>query len=241
MVNDTIKSSSGIPHWKRRLYLPTYSVKESARYAKTTPQTIGHWHYYEGKVGPAISGKTKGKSISYLQLIEIAFVATMRKQGMSLQKIRKTREYARQNLEVEYPFAQLEWKTEGVHLLLELRDIEGETEANKLLVENELIAGDLGGQIGWKPAMAERFREFHYEDGLALIWYLRGLDCPVRIDPRISFGAPTIDGLPTWVIKGRWNVGETIQEIKEDFNLVEKNIIYALNFEGIELQSQYAS
>ena len=240
MAKVSTDNSPKIPHWKRRLYLPAYSVKESARYAKTAPQTIGYWHFYEGKVGPAIPGRTRGKSISYLQLIEIAFVATMRKQGMSLQKIRKVREYARQNLEVEYPFAQLEWKTEGVHLLLELRDIEGETEMNKLIVENELIIGDKGGQIGWKPAMAERFKEFQYEDGLALIWYLRGIDCPVRIDPRISFGAPTIDGLPTWVIRGRWDAGETIQEIIEDFDFDKKNVLFALNFEGIELQSQYS-
>ena len=216
------------PPWKRRLFLPAYSIKESARYAGTTPQTVAHWHYYGGKVGPAIKGKERGKPLSYLQLIEVAFVATMR-QFMSLQKIRRAREYARQTFEVEYPFAELRWKTEGTHLLLDLRDFEEDVELDSLIV------ADRAGQEAWTPAMAERFAQFEYEEGLALIWYVRGRQNPIIIDPRVSFGAPTVQGLPTWIIRGRWEAGESTDEIRDDFYLDTNYIIHALRFEGIEL------
>ncbi len=86
--------------------------------------------------------------------------------------------------------------------------------------------------------MAERFKQFTYEDGIALIWHVRGSDCPVQIDPRIAFGAPTVKGLPTWILKGRWLAGETIKEIQEDFQIEPEYIKYGLQFEGIELEAE---
>ena len=228
MVQTKDKNSPQPPPWLRRLYLPAYSIREAAYYAGISPQVVANWHYYGGKVGPAIPGKEKGKRLSYFQLIEVAFVATMRKEGMTLQKIRKAREYARQTFNSEYPFAQLKWKTEGTHLLLELKDIVGDKDMERL------IAADLSGQIGWKPVMAERFKQFVYENEIALIWHVRGTDFPVKIDPRIAFGAPTVKGLPTWILKGRWLAGEIIEEIQDDFQIEPEYIKYALEFEGIE-------
>ncbi len=126
--------------WLRRLYLPAYSITEAAKYAGTSPQTVSNWHYYSGLVGPAIAGKERGKALSYFQLIEVAFVATMRKEGLSLQKIRKAREYALQIFEAEYPFAQLRWKTEGTHLTLELKDIEGDAEISQFIARDSVRA-----------------------------------------------------------------------------------------------------
>jgi uncharacterized protein (DUF433 family) len=229
-----LKEKPQVPPWMRRLNLPAYSVAESARYAGVSPQLVASWHYYKGKVGPALPGKEHAKPLSYYQLIEVAFVATMRKEGMTLNQIRETREYARQTFEVEYPFAQLKWKTEGTHLLLDLRDIEGEIGVDKL------IAGDLKGQEAWRPFMAERFKQFEYEEGIALVWHVCGKKSPITIDPRISFGAPSVQGLPTWVIRGRWNAGETIAEIKKDFKISLDNIKSALRFEGIQLSPRYA-
>ncbi len=204
-------------------------MAESARYAGTSSRIVSHWHYYHGEVGPAIKGKEKGKPLSYFQLIEVAFVATMRRANISLQKIRKAREFASQTFEVEYPFAELRWQTEGKHLLLELGDILGEKEFGKLIV------ADKSGQEAWKPIMAERFEQFEYEESIALKWHVCGLNNPILIDPRVSFGAPTIHGLPTWTLKGRREAGETVDEISEDFNLDVRDIITGLKFEGIDL------
>ena len=82
--------------------------------------------------------------------------------------------------------------------------------------------------------MGDRFAEFDYEHEIVIRWHLAGRASQVMIDPRIAFGAPTVSGLPTWVILGRYNVGETIPEIAEDFEICESDIRDALAFEGVE-------
>jgi uncharacterized protein (DUF433 family) len=62
----------------------------------------------------------------------------------------------------------------------------------------------------------------------------------VVIDPRISFGAPVVSGIPTWVVKGRWEAGENIFDIREDFGLDENDIRHALTFEGIQIEQNAA-
>ncbi|OGO30845.1 MAG: hypothetical protein A2Z29_04070 [Chloroflexi bacterium RBG_16_56_11] len=229
MITDLRIDNPQRPKWKKRLYLPAYSIKESAYYAGTYSQTVSYWHHhFTSRLAPAIPKKIKGESLSYYELIEVAFVATMRKENISLQRIRNAREYARQTFKVEYPFAELRWQTEGTHLLLELRE-SGESDLGKLIV------ADKHGQEAWKPVMAERFKQFEYENGIALIWHVRGTQNPITINPRISFGAPTINGIPTWVIKGRAEAGETPKEIEEDFNIGVDDIALALQFEGIKL------
>jgi len=212
--------------WKRRLYLPAYNISEAARYARTSMQTITYWHYRPSKYG-ALLPKAKRKPLSYLQLVEVAFVATFRALGVSLQRIRKAREYASKTFNVEYPFAEQRWLTEGFHALLDLRDIEGETEYNRLIV------ADRAGQEAWQTMVGDRFAEFDYDHGLALVWHVAGRRSPIIIDPRIAFGAPTIGGIVTWIVKGRIEAHETISEIRDDFGLTEEQIEYALEFEGM--------
>jgi uncharacterized protein (DUF433 family) len=100
---------------------------------------------------------------------------------------------------------------------------------------DSLIVGDADGQIAWQEMVSERFAQFDYEQGLALIWHVRGRQNLVVIDPRISFGAPTVNGIPTWVLKGRWNAGEDIDAIQDDFHLDRRYIRAGLRFEGIDL------
>lgn len=214
--------------WQRRLYLPAYSIVDAARYARTSPRTVSYWHYQGSPLGPALPGRERRVPLSSLQLVEVAFVATFRELGVSLQRLRRAREYLAQTFHAEYPFAQMRLKTEGQHILLDLQEIEPDTEVGRLIV------ADAEGQIAWKDLVAERFAEFSYENGLAVRWHVRGKESPVIIDPRVSFGAPTIRGVPTWAIRGRILAGEPAREIAEDFGLEEGDVLEALQFEGVE-------
>ena len=81
--------------------------------------------------------------------------------------------------------------------------------------------------------MADRFALFDYEYELAIRWHLAGRESPVVIDPRIAFGAPAIRGIPTWILRGRWVAGESLEDIQEDFGLTQDEIVGGLGFEGI--------
>ncbi len=215
--------------WRRRLYLPAYRVAEAARYSGTSAQTVTRWRHHGGQLGPALPGRPKRQHLSYLELVEVAFVATFRKLGVPLQRIRRARAYAAQVLGSEHPFAEYRWLTEGHHAMLRLGELEDDASVSNLVV------ADSHGQIAWQEMVGQRFTQFDYDQGLALIWYVAGRDSMVVIDPRTSFGAPTVRGIPTWVLKGRWSAGESISDIQADFGLSEEESMDGLLFEGISL------
>ena len=216
--------------WRRRLYIPAYTTAIAARYSKSNPRTVSYWHRARSPLGPALPGKQKGTALSYLQLVEVAFVATFRSLGVSLQRLRKAHDYLETVFEAEYPFATLRLETEGSHVLMDLLDVEPDRELEKVVIADE------GGQLGWKSLVGERFAEFDYEHDLAVVWHPAGRESEVAIDPRISFGAPQVSGIPTWAIRGRSVAGELIQDIAEDFGLSDDQVKEALVFEKIEVE-----
>ena len=83
-----------------------------------------------------------------------------------------------------------------------------------------------------------RVLKFDYEDGLAVRWHVAGKDSEVIIDPRIQFGAPSVDGVPTWAIKGRWEAGEDLADIADDFGISRALLRKALTFEGVDIKAE---
>ncbi len=208
--------------WRRRLYLPSYQIGEAAAYAQVTPQTVVAWHPIEAAL---LAQRERRAALSYMQLIEVAVVAAFRKAGVSMKRIRAAREYAAKTLKSEYPFAEYSFKEEGKHLWLDSGQID--------VKPGTVVSADQGGQLAWESVIG-RLREFEYEkQGIVLRWHVAGPSSPIIIDPRISFGAPTVRGTPTWVIRGRWDAGESDSDIADDFGIRREDVREALKFEGI--------
>jgi uncharacterized protein (DUF433 family) len=215
--------------WRRRLYLPTYKVSEAAQYAHVSTKTVVDWHRVGGRKAVTLSVRESRASLSYMQLIEVAVVAAFRASGLSLARIRDAREYVSKTFQSEYPFAECRFKREGKRLLLSFDQIEGPKGAGKYVDTTE------GGQLVWESFVNPRLQEFEYGDGgIAVRWHVAGNKSPILIDPQISFGAPTVKGVPTWVIKGRWEAGESIADIASDFDLKKLDVRKALQFEGVK-------
>ena len=224
----TLTAERGVEPWRRRLYLPTFRVADAARYSNVSPQVVTNWGRRNVAEGPPpLPGRAPGERLSYLQLVEVAFVAIFRRLGVSLDTIARTRGYMRQTFSSEYPFAQYSFKTDGVRMLLRWVEYEDVPELN------EVIVADVGGQLGWEALMAARLAEFDYEHDLALVWHVAGRRSPVKIDPRISFGAPTVSGVQTWALKGRWTAGGGVSDMVEDFAIDEASVVAGLQFEGV--------
>ena len=257
--------------WMRDLYLPAYHVSEAAKYVGVHPNTISAWHY---RGDPVLPGRTKGRMLSYLELIEVAFVAFFRKLGISMELVREARNYqgstvnedwrdseilpvddlpsvdfvefakvsvvegyeieerdfSVSNIESEYPFASLRFKTEGLHILTEYH--KSDPSAPKWA---RSMTSDILKRLNWVHITENQFADFDYSHGIVSRWHLAGRDSQVLIDPRITFGDPTVSGLSTWVILGRYNAGETIPEIMDDFEISETAVRDALAFEGIRV------
>ncbi len=214
--------------WLRRMILPNYQIKEAARYAGVSPQTVAAWHKSGARKNVRLTKRGRGEALSYMQLIEVAVVAAARKAGVPFRRIRDARDYVSEKFHSEFPFAEYRFKTDGKYLLMDYEQFDKASGKDKLLLP------DQGGQLAWKIIMG-RLREFEYEDdrGIVIRWHLDGPRSPIMIDPRVSFGAPSVDGTPTWVIKGRWEAGESVSEIAEDFGLPLTTVKRVLRFEGL--------
>lgn len=216
--------------WRSRLYVPNYRIREAARYAHLSSQTVAKWHSKPGSNRKStLSVKAQGASLSYLQLIEVAVVSSFRKAGVTLKKIAAAREYLAKQLEAEFPFAEYRFKTDGKDLWMDYAQFEASAG------DKTLLAASQGGQLAWSDIIG-RLQEFDYEneDGLAIRWHLAGRDESVIIDPRIQFGAPSVEGVATWAFKGRWEAGEDIDEMADDFGIANVDVLAALRFEGID-------
>jgi uncharacterized protein (DUF433 family) len=220
-------SSSAMRWPNQRLYLPAYRFADAARLARTTPQSVTRW--FRGysvpghRMEPVLPMANGGTIISYLQLVEAAFVASFRYLGVDLDRLRRAHRYLRERFDIEHPFAAYRFATDGVHVLTQFGE--------------EMVAVDQGGQLAMAEVIRARAAEFDYEDGLALRWRPRGPDSVVLVDPRIAFGAPSVQGVPTSVLKERSRAGEAVDEIAEDYDLPPSAVLAALDFEGVSSEA----
>jgi uncharacterized protein (DUF433 family) len=207
--------------WRKRLEIPNYQIGDAARYAHVSAQTVSAWHKIEQRM---LSAKEKRERLSYLQLIELAVVAAFRKARFPLPEIRAARDFLQKNLGSRHPFAEYKFKHYGRSLFTELKD----SGPHRLFKANQ------AGQLVWEPIVGPVLEEFDYEhDGIAVRWHVAGAGSPIIIDPRISFGAPCVSGTPTWIIKGRFDAGESDSVIADDFDLNVVAVREALKFEGV--------
>nr|WP_231291392.1 DUF433 domain-containing protein [Thermus sp. CCB_US3_UF1] len=102
----------------------------------------------------------------------------------------------------------------------------------------ELLALTRAGQLALQEVLESYLsRVDRDEQGIPLRFHpavgtrLRGEK--VVLDPRVAFGAPTVRGVKTSVIALRFNAGEGLEEIAEDYGLGKEEVREALVFEGM--------
>ncbi|WP_417807281.1 DUF433 domain-containing protein [Thioclava sp.] len=218
------------PAWRDRLRLPAYRVGEAASYARISAQTVAAWEKsYTPKRRSVLTVREAGQGLSFLQLIEIAVVAELRRVGLSLEKIRTARAYFCQALNHQTPFATQDFKTDGTDILQEMKSADGK------LITDKLVVANASGQLAWTEFLGNQFQEFHYGDGIVVSWKVSGPQSELVIDPQVSFGAPSVRGIMTRAIKSEYAAGSNIDEIAEDYDLPAKLVIEALKFEGLFL------
>ena len=215
------------------MYLPNYQIGEAARYAHISAQTVAAWHKGADD-RRTLSSKEHRAALSYMQLIEVAVVAAFRRAGIKLRDIKAARAYVSQVLRKEFPFSEYEFKTNGKDLIIDHEHVDGKNKG-----KGKLLLANRGGQLAWREIVGT-LNDFEYGDGIAIRWRVGGKSSPVIIDPRIAFGAPTVAGTPTWIIKGRRDAGETIEDISEDFGIKRAEVRKAIEFEVPELNKRGA-
>ncbi len=220
---------NGLDDWRLR---PMYTVAQTARLAGISTATVKRWLYgyqrADAQMRPVFGEKDRPREdyaeISFLQLIEVVIAGRFRARGVSLERIRRAHEYARNYFNTGYPFADVRLRTDGTHILHEFEEAEPGA---------SLLALDQSGQLTLPKMVVSTLISIDFETDLAARWFPAGRDVPIVIDPRFGAGLPTIPErrLSISTIHKRWKSGQTIQFIAEDFELeppvVERALQYA--------------
>lgn len=205
-----------------RLHLPAYSYAEAARYAQTTASTVSRWFRGDLQGMRSVFQREPQRGVNYLELIEVYFVANLRRAGLPLDSMRRAYDFLRNIMEHHYPFTYESFKTDGIGIFVE-----------QLGKSDALVDVTRKGQLVARGILEEAVTLLDYDKDIAMRWHLRGRDVPILIDPRISFGRPTIEGvgIPTRTVSQRIHAGDSVNMVVYDFRVTPAQIDEALQFE----------
>jgi hypothetical protein len=185
-----------------------YTVREAARLLNIgQPSKITAWlQGHRGRAGPIIKRQydpIEGiQELGFWDLIEIRFVEHFRKQGVSLQALRKAAETARTEWNQQHPFAMsnVKFLTDRVEVFSQTaRELGDKTLLNLVTKQFEMYAV--------LEAVLAKGVEFDPASGLAREWRPKQKEFPhVALNPLVAYGQPAIlpDGVPTAAIYRTW-------------------------------------
>lgn len=224
-------------------HIATYGVWEAAHILKIPPDTLRSWikgrdypteRYGKRTFHPLIElPDPELPLLSFINLVEAHVLDAIRykyrKPRIPLPKVRSAIEYLRDTHGSKHPLAEYWFQQAGVDLIV---DIAGQ-------LENASRKGQLEVR-DWITAHLKRIERDPAGAAVALYPYLtrhpQQLEEPklVLIDPRISFGKPTLVGVgvPTSVVADRHEAGESIAELAKDYGCEASEIKRAIDYEN---------
>jgi uncharacterized protein (DUF433 family) len=215
--------------------IPSYSIGDAARYLRIPPGTIRSWTM--GRIYPVADGemffqplipikKQKPRLLSFTNLVEIHVLRAIRQHHqIKLDKVRTALDFIEERFQVPHPLAREEFRTNGIDLFIEKY--------------GKLINASQKGQTELKDSLKAHLERIEPDDqGLAMKLYPfpRSQEENSRkivvIDPRISFGRLVIagTGIAAKVLSERFNAGDSIEELADDYDCDRLKIEEAIRF-----------
>lgn len=190
--------------------LPNYPLLEVAQCIRVNPQTLARWIRHPALFRPA---KVSPPTLSFWNLVEAATVRVMRRNHkVPMSRVRAALEYVEKKLGIERPLIHQGFLTDGVDLFVERFSA----------LENV----SRGGQLAMRVVLEKALSRVEVDaDGLAGRFYpwAGHPDEPkvVIVDPRVSFGRVCLigTGIPTGVLTERYNAGDSIEHLAEDYGI----------------------
>lgn len=214
-----------------------YTVREAARLLGIAqPSKITGWlhgHKSRGR-GPIIQRQYQpiegAQELGFLDLIEVRFVEHFRKQGVSLQGLRRAAETARDQWKQQHPFATSSTKylTDRIEVFSKTaRDVHDNVLLNLVTKQYEMY-------VVLEEVLAKGL-EFDPTSGLAREWKPRPGEFPdVMLSPLVAYGQPAIMpfGVPTSAIYNTWKAENGNYAATSDwYEIDEKLARQAVEFE----------
>ncbi len=219
--------------------IPTYGITEAAHYLLIPTATLRSW--VKGRTYPVTGGSSRffqppiqlspnERLLSFVNLIEAHVLNALRKtHGVPLFRIRAALEYLSTELDSPHPLADERLKTDGINLFIENL---GQT-----------INLSQHGQLALRELLQDHLQRIEHDPvGFAARLYPftrlnpKGSPKSIVIDPQISFGKPVIadTGIPTSALLERFEAGESISDLVEDYALNTLQIEEAIRYQRLQ-------
>jgi len=215
--------------------LPIYSVGDAAGYLHIPAATLRSW--VAGRTYPTADGigsfrpvisvpRAESGLLSFNNLVEAHVLRALRtRHGVPIRHVRPALSYAESELGIGRLLLSDEIQTSGGELFLEKF--------------GQLINLSKSGQLAVKKLLEAHLKRVERDEAelpRRLYPFLTGelADGPrtIVIDPRVSFGRPTVagTGISTAVLAQRIDAGETVADLANDYGMdsatIEEAIVY---------------
>jgi len=207
--------------------LPNYSFSEAAAYLCLPRSTVAAWVRGQAAFKPVIDLPDPKRSLlSFLNLVEVHVLSSIRQQGHPMPAIRKALAYLEKRFQVSRPLATQQFYSDGVGLFIEHL--------------GTLVDTCRDGQTAIREAVQAYLTRIEYgHDGIATRLYpftRRGTTNDpksVMFDPTVSFGRLVLagTGIPTEEVADRYRAGESAEELAKDFRVDREKIDEAIRCE----------
>ena len=214
------------------LNLPNATVRAWAR--GQYYDVSGRRRFFRPVIEPTRLGVSRNGplALSFVNFVELHVLSALRRvHSVPLPKVRRSIKYlAAHYPAVKHPLADLDLLTDGLDVWLAELD--------------SLIAVSDHGQLGIRDVLEAHLRRVERgPGGEALRLYpfphkgdVANQPRSIVVDPEIAFGRPTLVGtaIPTRVIAGRFDAGESLESLIEDFGRPQEDILEAIRWERRE-------
>lgn len=210
-----------------------YTEAEAARLLNVAQSTLNYW--LEGGVRrggrvyrPIIREEPRGdrQAVTWAEFIEAGLLREYRRtHGVPMAELRAFIDIVRRQYQVPYPLAHHRPFVSGRDLLIQAQDEVG-------LDADFCLVAVVRGQPLLTPAADSFVKRVTWHDDMATQW--RPHDdpkSPVRIDPDVRFGRPSIDGISTEALWEHEQAGETTEEIADEFSVSAEAVRWAIAYE----------
>jgi uncharacterized protein (DUF433 family) len=209
---------------------PAYDFHTAAKYLRLELSTLRNWSKGTANTDPVFEMDDPARQyLSFMNLVEAHILAAIRrKHGVSLPQVRRALDFVQQEYGCPRPLIEESFQTDGRFLFIQKLE--------------QLINASKGGQLA-VPELLPRLERIERDSSgipIQLFPFTQAADAThsandpkiVVMNPRISFGRPSVAGVATLTIFNRFRAGDSLAHLAMDYGVAPEAIDEAIRCEA---------
>lgn len=208
-----------------------FSESEAARVLRVPQGTLHYWLEGGSRPGktyrPIIRPEARdARIVTWAEFVEAGLLREYRQElKVPMAELRAFIDILRDRLQIPYPLAHARPYVGDKQLVWDAQ------EAAQLAPEFCLVA-EVRGQLILTPPSQSFFQRVTWREDMAVAWRPHNdPESPVRVDPELRFGRPSIKGISTEALWEHFDAGEDEEAVADAFDLEVDDVRWAVAYE----------